>query len=124
MHSAQLDLSDGFSIESGFDWSFGFTVHQGATISTPVMDLTGFTGRFEVRSEPGSTALVSLTSPVGITLGGTAGTVQIALAATETALIPPGQYRYDFALTSAIPSKNRYLTGYVEVLDRILDTGT
>ncbi len=124
MHSAILNLSDGFSIENGFDWSFDLTIHQGATSSTPVMDLTGFTGRFEVRAEPGSTALVNLTSPVGITMGGTAGTVQIALTATETALIPPGQYRYDLALTSAIPSKNRYLTGYVEVLDRVLDTGT
>ena len=68
------------------------------------VNLTGYTGRMQVRDgfDAGS-AIVSLTSGTGITLGGTAGTILVELTATQTAAIdatPSGQYVYDLELVS------------------------
>lgn len=75
-----------------------FTIYQGATFpkrlrwkgplpaQTPI-DLTGCTARMQVRAEIGSpTVLLELTTENGgITLGGTAGTIDLYVGATATA---------------------------------------
>ena len=74
-----------------------FTIYQGATFpkrlrwrdkaaGTPI-DLTGCTARMQVRAEIGSpTVLLELTTENGgITLGGTAGTIDLYVGATATA---------------------------------------
>ena len=76
---------------------FKFTIYQGATFrkrlrwsdkatGTPI-DLTGCRARMQVRAEIGSpTVLLELTTENGgITLGGTAGTVDLYVGATATA---------------------------------------
>lgn len=67
-------------------------VHAGATFSkrwTPTgtpWNLTGYTARSKFRTEyTSSTSLLDLADGTGITLGGTAGWVQIDLTATQTA---------------------------------------
>lgn len=47
-------------------------------------NLTGYTARMQVRAKPETTpAILSLTSSAGITLGGAAGTIALALTATQ-----------------------------------------
>lgn len=72
-----------------------FTVTVGGT----VLNLTGYTAALQVRSGADATdALISLTSGSGITLGGTAGTVQVAITSTVTAGVAAGSYAYDLEL--------------------------
>jgi hypothetical protein len=82
--------------------SFDYTLTW-QTGGTPV-NLSGYTARMQVRdSYDGGSAVVSITSGTGITLGGTAGTIVVALTATQTAAIdatPSGQYVYDLELVS------------------------
>ena len=92
----RLDMScyQGASFDYTLTW-----LSDGAPVN-----LTGYTGRMQVRDgyDAGS-AIVSLTSGTGITLGGTAGTILVELTATQTAEIdatPSGQYVYDLELVS------------------------
>ena len=92
----RLDMScyQGASFDYTLTWQTG---------GTPV-NLSGYTARMQVRDGyDGGSAIVSLTSGTGITLGGTAGTILVALTATQTAAIdatPSGQYVYDLELVS------------------------
>ena len=55
----------------------------------------------QVRTSADSTATVfSLTNGTGITLGGTAGTIAVAIGATAMGSAAPGQYVYDLELNS------------------------
>jgi len=82
--------------------SFDYTLTW-QTGGTPV-NLSGYTARMQVRDTyDGGSAIVSISSGTGITLGGTAGTILVALTATQTAAIdatPSGQYVYDLELVS------------------------
>lgn len=82
---------------------------QGATysksflvkIATVPWNLTGYTAAMQVReSADADTILLSLTSGSGITLGGTAGTIDLLISATDTAGVPAGSYSYDLELNS------------------------
>ena len=65
------------------------------------VNVTGYTAAMQVRSSYTSpTAVVSLTNGDGISLGGTAGTIEITISAVDTAGIPAGNYVYDLELTS------------------------
>jgi hypothetical protein len=92
----RLDMScyQGASFDYTLTWQTG---------GTPV-NLSGYTARMQVRDGyDGGSAIVSITSGTGITLGGTAGTIVVALTATQTAAIdatPSGQYVYDLELVS------------------------
>lgn len=71
------------------------------TIGGTAVNLTGWTAAMQVRDTYDSTSpVLTLTSGTGITLGGTAGTIQISVAATATAALPQGQYVYDLELNS------------------------
>ncbi|HAM24485.1 MAG TPA: hypothetical protein DCM51_02850 [Actinobacteria bacterium] len=81
----------------GADFDFQITW----TVSGSPVNLTGWTGRMQVRKIPGApSATLSLTSGSGITLGGAAGTVLVAATATQTAAIIPGTYKYDLELVN------------------------
>jgi hypothetical protein len=74
-----------------------FTITVGGT----AMNLTGYTAAMQVREAAGAaTALLSLTNSSGITLGGTAGTIGVVVAATASAAVAPGSYSYDLELNS------------------------
>ena len=89
-----MDCYQGASFDYTLTWQTG---------GTPV-NLSGYTARMQVRDTyDGGSAVVSLTSGTGITLGGTAGTILVALTATQTAAIdatPSGQYVYDLELVN------------------------
>lgn len=82
---------------------------QGATFQLPLVwrqangqpvDLTGWTAKMDVRKTKQSpTVLVELSTENGrITLGGTAGTVELEIPATITAGFEAGAYVYDLDL--------------------------
>lgn len=79
------------------------------------VNLTGYTGRMQVReSYDAGTAIVSLTSGTGITLGGTAGTINIALTAAQTAALdgtPNVQAIYDLELVNGAGYVTRLVEG-------------
>lgn len=71
------------------------------TVGGSAFDLTGYTARMQVRETYDSTAaLVSLTTGSGITLGGTAGTIQWVISSTASAALPDGNFVYDLELVN------------------------
>lgn len=88
---------------------YNITAYQGATydlnltwtIGGTAVNLTNYSAAMQVRTSTDSTATVfSLTNGTGITLGGTAGTIDVTIGATAMASAAPGQYVYDLELNS------------------------
>jgi hypothetical protein len=103
-------------IDPGF---YDISCPQGATfskrlsflVSNVPLDLTGYSARLQVReSYSASSAVLSLTAGTGITLGGTAGTIDLLVASTATAALTPGQYVYDLELVNDT-TVDRWLQG-------------
>lgn len=68
-------------------------------IDDSAVNLTGYNARLQVREYHYSEdPVVNLTSESGITLGGSAGTIDILLDADTTADLNPGNYVYDLEL--------------------------
>jgi hypothetical protein len=70
-----------------------------------LVNLTGFTAKMQVRTskcdEDCSKLVIEFSTTNGrIALGGTAGTVIIQASAADMALLPVGQYYYDFILNT------------------------
>jgi len=99
----------------GANYSKTFTITQ----SDVPFDLTGYTAAMQVREGYSSpNALLSLTSGSGIVLGGTAGTVQINISASQSSAIPAGAYAYDLELTLS-GAVTRLLQGSFSVVGNI-----
>jgi hypothetical protein len=88
---------------------YNITAYQGATydlslswsIGGTAVNLTNYTAAMQVRTSYDSTTpVLSLTNGSGITLGGTAGTIDISVSATTMGAIVAGQYLYDLELNS------------------------
>jgi hypothetical protein len=108
---------------------YNITCQQGATFqrqltwTDPARDaynLTGYTARMQVRSNVTSnTIIATLSTTAGntgtITLGGTAGTVDLLISATNTAALTAGQYVYDLELVSGGGVVTRLLEGNFKV---------
>lgn len=77
------------------------------------VDLTGRTARLSVRpSLESSTVTASLTTENGgITLGGTAGTVDLLLSATASAAITAGTYVYDLEIVNGGTTVDKLIKG-------------
>ena len=90
------------------DYDKTFTVTQNGT----ALNWTGYSARMQVRDSSDATAtLLSLTSGSGITLGGTAGTIAVAITSTQSAAISAGAYAYDLELVSSGNIVTRLLQG-------------
>ncbi|NBW22513.1 MAG: hypothetical protein EBR82_82655, partial [Caulobacteraceae bacterium] len=97
------------TVWQGADYDKTFTVTQGGT----ALNWTGYTARMQVRNSSDATAtLLSLaTGGSGITLGGTAGTIAVAITNTQSAAIAAGAYAYDLELVSSGNQVTRLLQG-------------
>jgi uncharacterized protein YjlB len=102
-----------FTIYAGANWDKTLTV---ATDGTPV-NWTGYTAKMQIKHTENSAAVVTLTNGAGITLGGSAGTIAIAMTAAQT-VIPAGIYRYDLELTLG-SQVTRLLQGKITVEGQI-----
>lgn len=96
------------TVWQGADYDKTFTVTQNGT----ALNWTGYSARMQVRNSSDATAtLLSLTNGSGITLGGTAGTIAVAITSTQSAAIPAGSYAYDLELVSSGNLVTRLLQG-------------
>ncbi len=101
-----------------------FTIEQGATfnllmtwkINDVEVNLTGYSARLQARVDVEDTeTILSLTSGAGITLGGAAGTISLDRTATQTALLPMGEYVYDLELQSGGGTVTRLVQGQLTI---------
>lgn len=104
--------------------SYNFTIEQGATfnllmtwrIDNVPVNLTGYTARLQARIDVDETdTILSLTTGAGITLGGAAGTISLDQTATQTALLPKGEYVYDLELQTSGGVVTRLLQGELNI---------
>ena len=93
---------------------------QGATFSQELtwlvnevpVNLTGFLARMQVREKHTSpTTVLSLVSPSNITLGASAGTIDINVSASATAQLVPKEYVYDVEMVSSSNIVSRIIEG-------------
>ena len=108
---------------------YNITCQQGATLQRQLTwtdsardayNLTGYTARMQVRDNVSSnTIVIALSTTAGsggtITLGGTAGTVDLLIPAANTATLTAGQYVYDLELVSGGGVVTRLLEGNFKV---------
>jgi hypothetical protein len=103
---------------------YNFTIEQGATfnllmtwrIDNVAVNLTGYTARLQARIDVDETdTILSLTTGAGITLGGAAGTISLDQTATQTAVLPKGEYVYDLELQSSGGIVTRLLQGELNI---------
>lgn len=104
--------------------SYNFTIEQGATfnllmtwrIDNVPVNLTGYTARLQARIDVDETdTILSLTTGAGITLGGAAGTISLDQTATQTAVLPKGEYVYDLELQTSGGIVTRLLQGELNI---------
>lgn len=100
--------------------SWDFAVVQGATFDQTLtwkyngspVDLTGWSAHMQIRSAPGGQLYSDLTDTGGeISLGGTAGTIRLVLAAAVTAAFTWDSGYYDLMLTSPAGAVTYLLAG-------------
>jgi hypothetical protein len=85
-------------------------------IDNVAVNLTGYTARLQARIDVDETdTILSLTTGAGITLGGAAGTISLDQTATQTALLPKGEYVYDLELQSSGGIVTRLLQGELNI---------
>lgn len=105
---------------------YNITCQQGATFQRQVTwtdsakdpyNLTGYTARMQVRANATSnTVIIELTTENSrITLGNTAGTVDLLIPAANTTTLTAGQYVYDLELVSGGGVVTRLLEGNFKV---------
>ena len=109
--------------------TYDITCEQGATFNlvltwrnpdqSPV-DLTGYIGKMQVRaSKADASAVLTLETGSGITLGGTSGTVTLNASATATGALDAGTYVYDLELTSSGGNVTRLVEGAFTVSGQV-----
>jgi hypothetical protein len=105
--------------------TYDILIEQGATYSQVItykeagvaVNLTGYTARMQVRSTlESATTVVELTTANGrIALGGTAGTITLTIASTDTAALTSGRGVYDLELVSGSGIVTRLLQGVATI---------
>jgi len=105
-----------------------FTCPQGSTfrrtltykIDNVAVNLTGYSGRLQVRETHDSPDfIVSLTNGNGITMGGSAGTIDILIADSVTANFIIGDHVYDLEIESSGGITDRLIEGRFNVTPEV-----
>jgi hypothetical protein len=82
------------------------------TLDSVPIDLSGYSSRLQVRQAYYSTEpLLSLVSGSGITVGGSAGTIDIYISNSDTSDLPPGSHVYDLEIISPSLDVDRLIEG-------------
>lgn len=110
-------------IEQGANFTLAFTWYPSDPSAVPPPapnDLTGATGRMQIRTKQGGAILLNATTENGkIVLGGAAGTVAIELSGADTEAIAVKSALYDLEITMASGADFRLLQGRVTVSPNI-----
>jgi hypothetical protein len=84
------------------------------------VDLSGYSSRLQVRQAYYSEdPVVSLVSGSGITLGGSAGTIDILISASVTSEFPTGTHVYDLEIVSPSDIVDRLIEGTFNVTPEV-----
>lgn len=97
-------------IEQGATYERTFTWNDEA--GAPV-NLTGYTARMKIKTTKTGTEIDSFTNGAGLTLGGVAGTIVLAIPAADTAAYNFARAVYDMELVSGAGIVTRLLEGEV-----------
>jgi len=106
----------------GIAGTYNITCQQGATLKRTLtwlepnkdpINVTGYTARMQVReTADANTVVLELTTANNrITLGGTAGTIDLLVSANTTANLTPGLYVYDLEMVSGGGEVSRIVEG-------------
>ena len=80
-----------------------------------VRDLTGYTAKMQVRATVGGTVILT---PV-MTVTGATGKIEATATGTVTGALTPGLYYYDWIITSPASIVERILEGKFQISSRI-----
>jgi len=90
------------------------------TLDEVPVNLTGYSSRLQVREAYYSTdPVVSLVSGSGITMGGSAGTINILISASVTSQFPTGTHVYDLEIISPSNIVDRLIEGTFNVTPEV-----
>jgi hypothetical protein len=90
------------------------------TLDEVPVNLSGYSSRLQVREAYYSTdPLVSLVSGSGITMGGSAGTIDILISASVTSQFPTGTHVYDLEIISPSNIVDRLIEGTFNVTPEV-----
>jgi Na+/serine symporter len=90
------------------------------TLDNVPIDLSGYSSRLQVREAYYSTdPVVSLVSGSGITMGGSAGTIDILISASATSAFPTGVHVYDLEIVSPSNIVDRLIEGTFNVTPEV-----
>jgi hypothetical protein len=90
------------------------------TLDDLPVDLSGYSSRLQVRQAYYSdNPIVSLVSGSGITIGGSAGTIDIFIAASATSNFPAGNHVYDLEIVSPSNIVDRLIEGTFNVTPEV-----
>jgi hypothetical protein len=107
--------------------TYDFTIEQGATFQRTFtwkdnngnpINLTGYSAKMELKDSHGN-LLLTLLSGTDVTLGGSAGTIAVEIAAATTAALTFDTANYDLRLTDASGTVTRLLSGIVTLSDGV-----
>ena len=105
--------------------SYNFTLEQGTTFSREItvqesgsaMNLTGDTGRMQMRSTHNSTT-IALTITVAVS-NAAQGKLQLTATAAQTSAVEEGMYVYDLEIESGGGTVTRLMEGNVTVTPEV-----
>lgn len=90
------------------------------TLDEVPVNLTGYSSRLQVREAYYSEdPIVSLVSGSGITMGGSAGTIDILISASVTSSFPTGVHVYDLEIVSPSNLVDRLIEGTFNVTPEV-----
>ena len=90
------------------------------TLDAVPVNLSGYSSRLQVRQAYYSdNPLVSLVSGSGITMGGSAGTIDILISASATSSFPTGTHVYDLEIVSPSNIVDRLIEGTFNVTPEV-----
>jgi len=102
-----------FTLDAGADTVVTYTYKDAAG---QLINLTGYSAKMELRSAPGGTLGLQLSTSNGkIALGGAAGTVTVTFSDTDSITLTLPSYAYDLELTSGGGLITRLVQGTVTV---------
>jgi hypothetical protein len=100
-------------------WCTGPTTAACVAGTGVYVNLTGFSGKLQLRDIVTGAVIDEFTETTGLALGGVAGTVTWTVTATETALLTVGAVAYDLRLTSGTGVVTYLLAGHLNVQARV-----
>lgn len=105
------------TFSQGATWKLSMTYTN--STGDPI-NLTNYTARMQARpSYESAITVLNLANGTGITLGGTAGSIDLLVPATTTAAIGAAQYVYDLEIASASDEVTRVIEGTLQVTPEV-----